>query len=179
MINVARFGLLSLVALLIGCSNDSGDEPAPVNLAEAVELIWTVDGRPDPSILAEQQILHRGNSEEPETLDPHLATGVPTANILRDLFEGLTTTAPDGEIMPGAASRWNVSRDGISYTFYLRPEGRWSNGDPLTAEDFVFSFRRAVDPNTAASYGRMLIPILNAQAILAGEMAPEQLGIEA
>ena len=180
---MSRFALLGLCALLIGCGADPADQadnaPASMRLEQPVELVWTDDGQPDPSILAEQQILHRGNSEEPQTLDPHLATGVPTANILRDLFEGLTTTAPDGEIVPGAASRWNVSRDGITYTFYLREDGRWSNGDPLTAEDFVFSFRRAVDPNTAASYGRMLIPILNAPAILAGEMEPETLGVEA
>ena len=177
-----RLSLLMLLALLLcGCTPDSAseNEPAAMSLPQPVEVIWTEQGRPDPSVLADEQILHRGNGEEPQTLDPHLATGVPTANILRDLFEGLTTTAPDGEIVPGAAGRWNVSRDGITYTFYLRPEGRWSNGDPLTAEDFVFSFRRAVDPNTAASYGRMLIPILNAPAILAGELEPETLGVEA
>lgn len=179
---VLPFCLLVLFALLLSaCKSDSSGEaePADMNLPQPVEVIWTEPGRPDSSVLAEAQILHRGNGEEPQTLDPHLATGVPTANILRDLFEGLTTTAPDGEIVPGAAGRWNVSRDGITYTFYLRPEGRWSNGEPLTAEDFVYSFRRAVDPNTAASYGRMLIPILNAPAILAGDLPPDQLGVEA
>ena len=104
---------------------------------------------------------------------------MPTANILRDLFEGLATTAPDGRIVPGAAGRWDISRDGMTYTFYLREDGRWSNGDPVTADDFVFSFRRSVDPDTAAVYGRMLMPIENAQAILAGDQPPETLGVEA
>ncbi|MEM1080266.1 MAG: peptide ABC transporter substrate-binding protein [Pseudomonadota bacterium] len=173
--------VLLSTSLLSGCGSDSSsdDEPPTMVLDQPVELIWTERGRPDPSVLADQQVLHRGNSEEPQTLDPHLASGVATANLLRDLFEGLTTTSPNGDIVPGAAGRWDISRDGITYTFYLRPEGRWSNGEPLTADDFVYSFRRAVDPDTAASYGRMLVPIQNAPAILAGELPPDQLGVEA
>mgnify|MGYP001030500124 CR=1 FL=1 len=173
--------LTGLCLILTACRSGEPDTsvPSEIQLARPVDVILTDQGRPAPSILAEQQVLHRGNSEEPQTLDPHLASGVPTANILRDLFEGLTTTRPDGEIVPGAAGRWNVSRDGITYTFYLRPEGRWSNGEPLTAGDFVFSFRRAVSPATAAAYGRMLVPILNAPAILSGQLPPDQLGVEA
>jgi oligopeptide transport system substrate-binding protein len=128
---------------------------------------------------AETQVLHRGNMSEPETLDPHRAEGVPTANILRDLFEGLVTTAPDGRLVPGAAERWEVSEDGTVYTFFLRPEGRWSNGDPLTAEDFVYSLRRSADPATGSKYSQILYPILNAPQVVAGELPPEQLGVRA
>ena len=180
-----HFGRIALPllagALLLGGCNAPEDaaEPAPIDLPEPVEPWRGEDGRPLPGALAELQELHRGNGEEPQTLDPHRADGVPTSNILRDLFEGLTTTAPDGRIVPGAAGRWDVSRDGMTYTFYLREDGRWSNGDPLTAEDFVFSFRRSVDPDTAAAYGRMLAPIRNARPILAGELPPEALGVEA
>ena len=85
------------------------------------------------------QVLHRGNAAEPATLDPHRSEGVPSGNILRDLFEGLTTEAPDGRIVPGVAQAWQVSDDGRSWTFHLRPDARWSNGDPVTAEDFVWS----------------------------------------
>ncbi|MDX1381239.1 MAG: hypothetical protein R3233_08960, partial [Xanthomonadales bacterium] len=79
--------------------------PQPVEL----EL---VDGRPVASVLAAEQVLHRGNGEEPQTLDPHLAEGVPSSHVLRDLFEGLTSEAADGSIIPGVAQRWNISRDG-------------------------------------------------------------------
>ncbi|MBS3747122.1 MAG: peptide ABC transporter substrate-binding protein [Wenzhouxiangellaceae bacterium] len=173
--------VLWLALLATGCGDPTApQEPRqPIRLDEPVPLVFDRAGEPEPEILAEDQELHRGNGEEPQTLDPHRAEGVPTANILRDLFEGLTTTAPDGRIVPGAAGRWDISRDGMIYTFYLREDGRWSNGEPVTAADFVFSFRRSVDPDTAAVFGRMLMPIENAQPILAGELEPEALGVEA
>jgi len=124
-------------------------------------------------------ILRRGNGEEPQTLDPHRATGVPASNILRDLFEGLTTESASGEIIPGAARRWNISADGLTYTFYLDPEGRWSNGDAVSAKDFVFGLRRSVTPETASAYGSMLAPIKNATEILSGEKMPSSLGVTA
>jgi oligopeptide transport system substrate-binding protein len=162
-----------------GCAEQETPPPPSIDVAEPVPIERAADGRPVASILAEDQELHRGNGEEPQTLDPHRAEGVPTSNVLRDLYEGLTTTAPAGRIVPGAAGRWDISRDGMVYTFYLRPDGRWSNGDPVTADDFVFSFRRSVDPETAGVHGRMLAPIENASAILAREMATETLGVEA
>ncbi|PKL96047.1 MAG: peptide ABC transporter substrate-binding protein [Gammaproteobacteria bacterium HGW-Gammaproteobacteria-8] len=172
--------LLALAALaLTGCRAERGDEPGPMRLPQPVELVLDAQGRPDPSILAETQELHRGNGEEPQTLDPHRAEGVPAANILRDLFEGLVTTAPDGRLVPGAAGRWDISRDGLSYTFYLREEGRWSNGEPVTADDFVFGLRRSVDPLTAGVHARMLVPIENAAEILAGQLPVDALGVEA
>lgn len=173
---MAAFTAICLAACTPGDEVDHGEPP---RLPEPVEVVLTEDGRPDPSILTEIQVLHRGNGEEPQTLDPHLSTGVPAANVLRDLFEGLTTHSPGGEIVPGTALHWDVSRDGLNYTFYLRPDARWSNGDPLTADDFVWSFRRAADPQTGATYGRMLAPVANAEAIFAGELPPEELGIEA
>jgi len=183
-----RFSVVVLPALWLtgalfvsGCDNPGAPQAPqqPIRLAEPVPLVFDDLGRPAPEILAARQALHRGNGEEPQTLDPHRAEGVPTANILRDLFEGLTTTAPDGRIVPGAAGRWDISRDGMIYTFYLREDGRWSNDEPVTADDFVFSFRRSVDPDTASVYGRMLLPIENAQAILAGDQPPENLGVVA
>jgi oligopeptide transport system substrate-binding protein len=142
-----------------------------------VQLVLTEEGRPAPSVLADEQVVFRGNGEEPETLDPHLAIGVPSSHILRDLFEGLTSESPEGDVIPGAALRWNISRDARTYTFYLRRDLTWSNGDPLTAEDFVFSLRRAANPATAANSARMLLPVLNAREVLAGELPVEELGI--
>lgn len=141
-----------------------------------VELVM-IEGRPDASVLAENQTLMRGNGEEPQTLDPHLAEGVPSAHILRDLFEGLTTEAPDGKVIPGAAIRWNISRDQVTYTLYLRRDALWSNGDPITAEDFVYSFRRSADPGTASNFANVLLPIVNAREVLRGELPPSELGV--
>jgi len=176
-----RCAVLAMLALVAACGGRAGDPPEPPKpkLPEPVAVQLDAAGRPLPAVLAAAQILHRGNGEEPQTLDPHRSVGVPAANILRDLFEGLTTTAADGQIVPGAAGRWDISRDGLTYTFYLREAGRWSNGEPITAEDFVASFRRAVDPDTAAVHGRMLAPIEGAAEILAGRAEPETLGVEA
>lgn len=170
-----------LVLLLAACGGDSSEigTPAAPRRPQPVEVAFDEQGRPLPDLLAEEQVVHRGNGEEPQTLDPHLAEGVPSANILRDLFEGLTTTTPDGRIVPGAAAHWDISRDGLVYTFYLDPDGRWSNGDPVTAEDFVWSWRRVVDPASGAAYGRMLAPVANAEEIFAGRLPVEELGVAA
>ena len=135
------------------------------------------NGRPDPAVLADEQVVLRGNGEEPATLDPHLAQGVPSSHILRDLFEGLTTESPEGKVIPGATLRWNISRDARTYTFYLRRDLVWSNGEPLVADDFIYSLRRALDPETASSAATTLLPIQNAREVLAGEMTIEELGI--
>ncbi|NDY94241.1 peptide ABC transporter substrate-binding protein [Wenzhouxiangella limi] len=172
-------GLLALLMVACGGDRSEVEEPSAPRLPQPVELELDDQGRPLPSVLADEQVIHRGNGEEPQTLDPHLAEGVPSANILRDLFEGLTTTAPDGRIVPGAAAHWDISRDGLVYTFYLRPEGRWSNGEPVTAEDFVWSWRRVVDPASGAAYGRMLAPVVNAGEIFAGRLPAEELGVTA
>ena len=126
-----------------------------------------------------EQVLHRGNGAEPETLDPHKSTGVTEYNIEADLYEGLVTLTPDGKQIPGAAQSWDVSDDGTVYTFHIRPDAKWSNGDPLTADDFVYSLRRAVDPKTASDYAPMLKPIKNADEIVAGKLGLDKLGVEA
>ncbi|MBT8041372.1 MAG: peptide ABC transporter substrate-binding protein, partial [Gammaproteobacteria bacterium] len=149
----------------------------PENRARPVELVLLENGRPDPSVLAEEQVVRRGNGEEPSTLDPHRADGVPAAHILRDLFEGLTTISSSGQIVPGAALRWNISRDARTYTFYLRRDLSWSNGEPLNASDFVYSLRRALHPDTASASAAALLPIANAREVLAGELPIEDLGV--
>jgi oligopeptide transport system substrate-binding protein len=129
--------------------------------------------------LAAIQELHKSNGTEPQTLDPHKAEGVPESNILRDLFEPLVMEAPDGTLIPGAAQGWQIRDDGLTYIFSLRSDGRWSNGDAVTAEDFVFGLRRALDPNTLSSYASILYPIRNAAAINRGDMDPQLLGVRA
>jgi len=125
------------------------------------------------------QVLHRGNGEEPESLDVHKSTSTEAGHVQRDIGEGLVGYTPDGEIRPAAAAAWTLSDDGTVYTFSLRPEGRWSNGDPVTAQDFVFSYRRLVDPATAALYTDSVNAVVNAAAILSGDALPDTLGVEA
>ncbi|MEM6810825.1 MAG: ABC transporter substrate-binding protein, partial [Pseudomonadota bacterium] len=86
--------------------------------------------------------LTRANVAEVATLDPHRAEGVSAANVLRDLYEGLVAETPTGSLEPGAAERWDISDDGLTYRFYLRENGRWSNGDPVVAADFEAGIRR-------------------------------------
>jgi oligopeptide transport system substrate-binding protein len=166
------------ILLLASCDDPNGDFARPREKRDQpVDLVLLEDGRPDPAVLATEQVVFRGNGEEPRTLDPHQAEGLPTAHILRDLFEGLTTITADGDIIPGAAIRWNISRNARTYTFYMRRDKVWSNGEPLTAEDFVYSLRRAASPETASPSASMLLPIKNAREVLAGELPVEELGV--
>src|SRR5690606_31940842 len=103
----------------------------------------------------------------------------PESNIGRSLFEGLVAEAPNGDLIPGVAESWEISEDGKTYTFHLRANARWSNGDPVTAGDFVYGMRRSVDPKTLSVYSFILAPIENANAIIAGELPPERLGVTA
>src|SRR5664279_5371283 len=128
-------------------------------------------------------VLHRGNGAEPQTLDQaHTSIDV-EANILKDLYEGLTVYDAGGKIIPGTAESWTVSDDGLTYTFKIRDAAKWSNGDPVTADDFVYSFRRIEDPKEAAGYANILYPIKNAEAINTAKpearVALDTLGVKA
>lgn len=131
------------------------------------------------SARAEEQILRVGNGSEPETLDPALCELNPDLQILHELSEGLVTIGPSGEALPGQAESWTVSDDGLIYRFTLRPGLAWSNGAPLTAEDFAWSWRRTVDPKTGSKYAFPYYPIQNAEEIVNGKAAPETLGVQA
>lgn len=117
---------------------------------------------------AAQVVFHRGNNADPETLDLHKTSTVYEANVLRDLYEGLVILDGKGKLMPGMAESWTISPDGKVYTFKLR-DAKWSNGDPVKAQDFVFSYRRIMNPETGAKYAKILYPIANAEKINKGE----------
>ncbi|MDX1442326.1 MAG: peptide ABC transporter substrate-binding protein [Gammaproteobacteria bacterium] len=123
--------------------------------------------------------LVRGNFLEPESLDPHASRGVEAANILRDIYEGLVRTGADGRILPGVAERWQVSNDALEWRFELREDAAWSDGTPLTAEDFVYSLRRTLSPETASPFADNLVAIENAQEVLAAEKPASALGVVA
>ena len=174
---------LASLLWISGCGDagapDSGPADAPVSDRPQPVMYDPVDGHPPAFALAADQVLHRGNGEEPQTLDPHLSEGIPSAHILRDLFEGLVAEAADGQLIPGVAEHWEVSDDGLRYTFSLREDARWSNGDSVTAADFVAGLRRSADPETASGYAQILSPIENASAVTAGELPVSELGVEA
>ena len=135
----------------------------------AAVLLWTGGcqrrseyfGKVDPP---EGNVFRFNNGAEPEYLDPGLMVGQPDGRIARMLFEGLTVNDPQTlEPKPGIAERWEISPDRLTYTFYLRQGALWSDGKPITAHDFVYSWTRVLDPKTASRYASMLYPIVNAK----------------
>lgn len=128
---------------------------------------------------ASAQTYMRGNDGNPETLDQHKTSTVVEANILRDLYEGLVVYDRAAHVIPGVAESWEIGADGTVYTFTLRDDAGWSNGDPVTAGDFVYSLRRIMTPETGAKYANILYPVKNAVAVNKGEMAPEEMGVRA
>ena len=135
---------------------------------------------PADHLATDQRVtFHRGSGGEPDTLDPHRNEETSGAAMLRDLFEGLVTADVDLNIVPGVAELWEISDDGKLYTFFLRDNARWSNGDTVTAHDFVAGLRRALDPATASTYAQLLVQIQNAGAVIRGDVPPEDLSVEA
>src|SRR5712671_5032105 len=128
---------------------------------------------------AAEKVLRIANMAEPETLDPHKTSTVPESNILRNLFEGLMVLDPGGNVASGVAERFSISEDGVTYTFRLRDNAKWSNGEPVTAGDFVYSLRRIEDPRTHSQYAEVLYPIKNAQEVNTGKAALTELGVAA
>jgi oligopeptide transport system substrate-binding protein len=123
--------------------------------------------------------LRIANSGEPDTLDPHHVEGTWENRIIGDMFLGLTTEAADASVIPGAAESWEVSDDGTVYTFTLR-DHTWSDGTPVTADDFVFALRRILEPAEAAEYASLLYTIKNAKALNEGALeGMEQLSVRA
>ncbi|MBJ6125992.1 peptide ABC transporter substrate-binding protein [Microvirga splendida] len=128
---------------------------------------------------AAQVVYNRGNDADPETLDPHKTSTTYESHILRDMLEGLMAYNAAGKVVPGVAEKHEISDDGMTYRFTLRPNAKWSNGDPLKASDFVFSLRRIMDPATGAKYANILYPIKNAEKINKGQGKVEDLGVKA
>ncbi|NQY13458.1 MAG: peptide ABC transporter substrate-binding protein [Henriciella sp.] len=122
--------------------------------------------------------LRRGISAKVDTLDPHRSSAAWENIIIGDMFLGLTQHTADGQVIPAMAESWTTSEDGLVWTFTLR-DTTWSDGVPLTAEDFVFALRRIQDPAIASQYSSLLYIIKNAQPLNEGRVAPEELGVRA
>ena len=165
----------AVTAVLAACGNhDPQAAQAGIAGPPITEPAITVS-----TALAGTQSLTRTLDDSPRSLDPQLSTDIPTQRVLDDLFEGLVTLSIDGKPIPGVAASWEHSPDSRTWVFHLRSEARWSNGAPVTAEDFLYSWRREVDPKTAAGYAQALAPMVNALDIALGRKPPDTLGVEA
>ncbi|WP_045514622.1 peptide ABC transporter substrate-binding protein [Neobacillus niacini] len=158
------FGLL--LSVLAACSGDESKEPAGTNAKEEEK---------------EEKVLNFLNPEAIPSMDPSLATDESSFIYLAATMEGLYRLDEKSQPSPGIATKHKVSDDGLTWTFTLREDAKWSNGDPVTAHDFVYSWQRAVDPATASEYGPYMMGgvIKNAAAVNKGEVAVDQLGVKA
>jgi oligopeptide transport system substrate-binding protein len=126
------------------------------------------------------EVLHRYDLGEPESIDPQKTTSLDPLAIDRDLYMGLVTLDAQEKPVPGAAESWDISPDGLTWTFHLRHDDKWSTGEPVTSADFLYSFRRLVDPKTAADDPSDLKQVVNYEAIVSGrEKDLTKLGVEA
>jgi oligopeptide transport system substrate-binding protein len=123
--------------------------------------------------------MHRGNGTEPKTLDMASVDETVGSTILFELYEGLLSSDADASLMPGVAKSWEISEDGLEYTFHLRDDSRWTTGEVVVAEDFVASLRRYVTPSVVSPNAQFFYPIKNARTILAGDLPPDALGVRA
>lgn len=161
----ALLTLACLAALLLGCKKS---EHQPGDTSGSRPPAGFGSG---PAVGPGKMILHRGNGSEPSDLDPQLVTGVPEHMILMSLFECLTEEDPkDLHPVPGVAERWETSPDLLTYTFFLRKNAKWSNGDPVTARDFYESYRRVLEPSLAAQYAYMHYVVKNAEDYNTGKL---------
>jgi oligopeptide transport system substrate-binding protein len=154
----------------------------PLAVAAAVLAVLALagcrHGPQRPLCPAGKTCLEYGNGSEPLTLDPQLAELVDEATIIGDLMMGLTTEAADGTIIPGMAERWETSADGLTWTFHLRP-ALWSDGVPVTADDFVFAYRRILDPRTGSPYAYLVYALKGGQAVNEGKAPTTAVGARA
>jgi oligopeptide transport system substrate-binding protein len=157
----------------------------PVQTRSAIVLLMLAAGcgnetRPQIVDSARQdKTLYRVLDDEVSSLDPHKASNVIDTRVAIDLFEGLTSYGSDGQIVPGLAESWQTTASGLQWSFKLRPLLTFSDGKTISADDVVQSLRRALDPKTAAPMSKLLFSIRNAEAVAAGTLPPNELGVSA
>lgn len=161
---------------LAGCSSDD-ETQTETSEAESQAETHPVTGEP----LAAEQVFRYQALDEISSFDPQLVEDVDGSYISRDLFEGLLNADKEGNPVPGVAERYESSNNNQTWTFFLRDNAQWSDGETVTAGDFVYAWRRAVDPELASPYAwyMSLMALENVDAILSGDVAPEELGVTA
>jgi len=162
--NLLRCGILLFVITGCGGKSTNGDNDSARASGDKSNAV---------------RMLRRGLPGEPRTLDPQLAEDTYSFPVLRDLYEGLTAEDRNGQIVPGAAESWTVDSTGTVYTFQLRPNAKWSDGDRTVANEFVQGLRRAVDPKTVSGSSALLTVIKGASEIIAGRKGVTELGVTA
>lgn len=161
---VALLVLALLVGGVVGCGKPAEQKPAEQKPAEPAK---------------KEMVLRVNIGAEPQHIDPNKATGVPDNTVTLHCFEGLTRLK-GGEVLPGVAEKWEIKDNGTKYVFYLRKNAKWSNGDPVTAKDFVFSWKRALDPATKSEYAYYLYYIKGAEDFNTGkEKTADKVGVKA
>ena len=163
---------------LAACGGSDTSAPATTTAPAAAAS----DAAPADTTAAGDSVLNVMVEVEVESLDPQVATDGTSFEVIANYTDGLTQMDDDGAAVPAIAESWDVSEDGTVYTFHLREDANWSNGEPVTADDFIFAWQRAVDPALASEYSYMLSDIgqvKNAAAIIAGEMDKSELGVKA
>lgn len=160
---------LASVLLLSACNSETADETE-----ETVESDAT-------AAESDEQVLNVQLDVEVASMDPQIATDGTSFEVIANTIEGLYQTDSNGQAVPALVETTEKSEDGLSYTFKLREDATWSNGDPVTAHDFVYAWRRLADPDTGSEYSYIMgiAGLENANEVLAGEVAPEELGAEA
>ncbi len=172
MVRNPAWTLVLLAAMAAGCMQSP---PAALPAASAARRYFGATAPPAGNVF------RYNNGAEPETFDPGLAVGQPDGRVCRIMFEGLTVPDPKTLApLPGQASRWETSPDGLTYTFHLRPGLEWSDGTPLGARDFAWSWLRVLKPENAARYASLFYPIANAEGFSKGTLHDStQVGIRA
>lgn len=145
--------LVTLVLFVAGCGQKESASATAGNVSSSAK-----------------KVLQFGNGTEPQDLDPQIVTGVPEHRLIIALFEGLVSEGPDMQLTPGVAEKWDISKDGLVYTFHLRADAQWSNGVPITADDFVQSYKRMLTPALAAEYSYMLWHVVGAEDYNKGKL---------
>lgn len=170
-----------MVTMVVGCSNKQTTTPdsAEKETEEKEKEEPKEEEKENEKTEKVAQRFTYNLGAEPETLDPGKATESVGINILGNTSEGLTRVSKDGSPEPGAAEKWDVSEDGKVYTFHIRKDAKWSDGKAVTANDFEYSLKRVLNPETAADYAYFLYPIKNAEAANKGEVSLDEVGVEA
>ena len=157
------FSLLALATALVfaaGCGKRE-TPPAPSSARQSAAAPTPAHGK---------KVLLFGNGSEPQDIDPQTVTGVPEYHLHLAFFEGLVTEDPQLNLKPGVAEKWEISPDGLVYTFHLRADAKWSNGEPVTAHDFVESYQRMITPALGAEYAYMLWHVAGAEDYNKGKL---------
>lgn len=158
--------LVSSVALA-ACGNDKAEETS-----------GTKEGSTSTD-LTEKQVLNLSDSQEIPSMDTAKATDNVSFNVMNNVFEGLYRLGENDKLEDGVATDHEVSEDGLTYTFHLRKDAKWSNGDPVTAKDFEYAWKRVLNPETAAEYAYIMYDIKNAEKVNSGELPVDELGVKA